>query len=206
MVLPFLYHKKTSKLQENKNVFSKLKFNLAWHCTGALIFPSLICTLWVKWCHNLHADTSEAFCTKVSPIHSCTLLAGIQPAELRRNGATLSLTRRDMEPGHLLHSALTRLSSANARCLKSRHPFVTAAQQLISSSDNNNIHAAHWADHQWNAEWVNNLTRLRIVIPDTHLPGVTLPRRVWVRLNRFRTGDGRFRSYLYKWGMASSAA
>jgi len=95
------------------------------------------------------------------------ILAGIQSAELRRNGATLSLGRRAMEPGHLLHSALTRPSSANARCLKSRHPFVPAAQQLASSSDNNNICAPQWPDHLWNAEWADNPTRLRIFIPDT---------------------------------------
>jgi len=34
---------------------------------------------------------------------------------------------------------------------------------------------------------------------------MTLP-RAWVRFNRLRTGVGRFRSCLYKWGMASSAA
>ena len=39
-----------------------------------------------------------------------------------------------------------------------------------------------------------------------HPPGMTLPRRAWVRLNRLRTCVGRFRSCLYKWGMASSAA
>ena len=37
----------------------------------------------------------------------------------------------------------------------------------------------------------------------TH-PGMTLPRRAWV--NRLRTGVGRFCFFLYKWGMASSAA
>jgi len=56
----------------------------------------------------------------------------------------LSLGRRAMEPGHLLHSALTRPLSAVARRLKPRHPFVPAAQQLISFSDNNNIRAAQW--------------------------------------------------------------
>jgi len=35
---------------------------------------------------------------------------------------------------------------------------------------------------------------------------MTLPRRAWVRLNRLRTVVGRFRSCLYKWDMASSAA
>ena len=97
-------------------------------------------------------------------------------------------------------------SSAVARRVKSRHPFVPAAQQLISFSDN--IRAAQWVDHQRNAEWADKYTRLRILIPDTgtHTPGMTLPRRAFVWLNRLRNSVGRFRSCLYKWGMASSAA
>jgi len=142
-----------------------------------------------------------------TPADNLPTLAAIQPAELRRNVATLSLGRRAMEPGHLLHSALTRPSSANARRLKSRHPFVPAAQ-LICSSDNNIIRAAQWADHQWNVGWADNPTKLRILIPDTgtHPPEMTLPRRTWVWLNRLRTGVERFCSCLYNWGMASSAA
>ena len=39
------------------------------------------------------------------------------------------------------------------RHLKSRHQFVPAAQQLITSSDDdNNIGAALWADHWWSSE------------------------------------------------------
>jgi len=77
-----------------------------------------------------------------TPADNLSILAGIQPAELRRNGATLPLVRRAMEPGHLLHWALTCPSSANTRFLKSRHPLVPAVRHLISSSDNNNIRAA----------------------------------------------------------------
>jgi len=47
-----------------------------------------------------------------------------------------------MEPGHLLHSALTCPPAGNARHLKSSHSFVTAAQLLISSSDDTNRGAA----------------------------------------------------------------
>ena len=101
-----------------------------------------------------------------TPADNLPILAGIQPAELRRRGATPSLGRRAMEPGHLLHLALTRPSGAAARRLKSRHPIVPAAQKLISFSDNNNIGAAQWEDHQWNAEWADNPTRLRTLIPD----------------------------------------
>jgi len=35
---------------------------------------------------------------------------------------------------------------------------------------------------------------------------MTLRRRAWVRLNRLRTGVGRFRSCLYNWGITSSSA
>jgi len=140
-------------------------------------------------------------------VDNLPILAGIQPAELRRRGATLSLGRRAMEPGHPLHSAFTRPSGAATRRLKSRHPFAPAAQQLISFTDNN-IRAVQWADHQWNAEWADSPTRLRTLIPytGTHTPGMTLSRKAWVRLNRFRTAVGRFGSCLYKWGIASSAA
>jgi len=106
-------------------------------------------------------------CLRPTPADNLPILAGTQPAELRRHGATLSLGRRAMEPGNLLHSALTHPSGAAARRLKSRHPNVPAAQQLISFSDNNNIRAAQWADHQWNAEWTDDPTTLRTLIPDT---------------------------------------
>ena len=169
------------------------------------------------WCRNvytrlIHPAINEALrivtgCLRHAPEDNLPILAVIQLAELRRNGATLFLARPAVESGHLLHSALTCPPGANIRRLKSRLPFVLAAQQLISSSDSNNIRTAHWADHQMKAEWLDNLTRLRTFIPDTgtHPPGMALPRTAWVRLNRLLT-FGHFRSCLHKWGMASSAA
>jgi len=104
------------------------------------------------WCRSAHTrlidpSINDALrivtgCLCPTPADNLPILAGIQPAELRRRGATLSLGRRAMEPGHLLHSALTRPSGAAAQRLKSRHPFVPAAQKLISFFDNNNIRAA----------------------------------------------------------------
>jgi len=117
-------------------------------------------------------------CLRPTPADNLPILESIQPAELRRKGATFSLALRAMEPGHLLHSALACPPGANARLLESRHPFELAPQQLISSSDNN-IRAEQWAHHQWKVKWLDNLTRLRTFIPDTgtHLPGMTLPRK-----------------------------
>ena len=97
------------------------------------------------WCRSAHTRLVDPVindalrivtgCLRPTPADNLPILNGIHPAELRRKGATLSLARRPMEPGHLLHSAITRPSSADARRLKSRHPFLPAAQQLISSSD-----------------------------------------------------------------------
>jgi len=58
---------------------------------------------------------------------------------------------RAMESGHLLHSTLTCPPGVNARHLKRRHLFVSAAQFISSSEDNRS--AALWVDQQWNTEW-----------------------------------------------------
>jgi len=57
-------------------------------------------------------------CLRATPADNLPVLTGIQPAELRRKGATLSLSRRAVGPGHLLYSPLTCPSSGNARHLK----------------------------------------------------------------------------------------
>jgi len=129
------------------------------------------------WCHNAHTHLIDPAindalrivtgCLRPTPADNLPILAGTQPAELRRSGATLSLARCAMEIGYLLPSALTRELSADALRLTSRHPFVPAAQHLICSSDSNNICAVQCAHHQWNAEWADNPTRLRTLIPDT---------------------------------------
>ena len=139
-----------------------------------------------------------------TPENNLRILAGIQPAELRRKGATLCLARRAVEPGHLLHSALTCSPGGNGRHLKSSHPFIPPAQQLISSSDDYNRRAACWADRRWNAEWMGNTTRLRTFIPDigTHLLKWPCQERRGPAL----AASARFRSCLHKWGMTHSAA
>ena len=171
------------------------------------------------WCRSAHTHLIDPVindalristgCLRHTPADNLLILTDIQPVELCRKGATLSLAPGAMEPGHLLHSALIHPSSANARRLKSRHPFVPATQQLISSSDNNNIiYAAHWVDHQCNAKWTDNPTRLLIYFHPRHRhpPGVTLARKAWVWLICLHTSVRRFRSCLCKSSMASFEA
>ena len=115
------------------------------------------------WCRSTHTRlidpvTNDALRTVTGwlrpiPTDNLPMLAGIQPAELRCKGATVALARRPMKPGHL---------SGN---FKSRHSFVPAAQQLISSSDDNGRSAALWADHRWNADRLESTARLRTFTP-----------------------------------------
>ena len=151
-------------------------------------------------CHQqrlVNCDWMPAFYTSRQPSYSC------------RHPTCWAFSLRShtfSKPGYLLYSVVTCPAGVNAWRLKSRHPFVPATQQLISSSDNkNNKRAAHWADHQRNAEWLCNLTRLRtsILNTGTHSPGMTLPRTAWICLICLCTGVGRFCSCLHKWGMAS---
>jgi len=70
-----------------------------------------------------------------TPADNLPILAGIQPAELRRNGATLSLARRAMEHGHLLHSALTRPSMQT-------HGVLNLDTHLYPSHNLSSVHLA----------------------------------------------------------------
>jgi len=66
------------------------------------------------WCRSAHTHLTDPVindalrsvtgCMRPTPADNLPILAGIQPAELRRKGATLSVTRRAMEPGYLLQS------------------------------------------------------------------------------------------------------
>ena len=81
------------------------------------------------WCRSAHTrlidpatnDASQIVTGCLCPTQADNLLilAGIQPSELRRNGATLSLARRAMEPGHL-QSVLTCPSCAKCTAFLNR--------------------------------------------------------------------------------------
>jgi len=53
-----------------------------------------------------------------------------------------------MDQEHLLHNLFT--PTTHQQQLKSRHPFVPAALELLKDLDKSNTTAALWADHKWN--------------------------------------------------------
>ena len=140
------------------------------------------------WCRSAHTGLIDPAindalrivigCLRPTPADNLPILEGIQPGELHCKGATLSLACR-------ASSQIKIPICARRTC-----------QQLNSSSGS--LRAGHWASHQWKAEWMDNLTRLRTFFPGIHPLVMILTRRVWVPLNRLHTTVGRFRSLLNK--------
>ena len=142
-----------------------------------------------------------------TPTDHLPILLGIQPAELRRMGATLSLAYRgSLDPDHILHGLLSGSSDTRQVRLRSRRPFVPAARNLLDNLARLGIRASEWTNLKWNAEYCEGASRLRAFVPQTgsRPVGMGLPREACVKLNHLRTGVGRFHSSMHKWGLAPS--
>ena len=161
------------------------------------------------WCHSAHTRLIDSVlndalrivtgCLRPTPTDHLPVLSGIQPAELRRMGATFSLAYRgSLDPNHILHGLLSGSSDTGQVRLRSRHPFVPGAWNLLDNLARLGIRASEWTNHKWNAEYCENASRLRAFVPETG------PQAAWVKLNRLRTGVGQFYSSMHKWDLAPS--
>ena len=165
------------------------------------------------WCCSAHTHLIDSVlndalrivteCLRPTPTDHLPVLSGIQPAELRRLGATLSLAHCGcLDPDHILYGLLSGSSDTRQVRLRSRRPFVSAARNLLD----NLARLDKWTNHKWKTEYCENASRLRDFVPRTGARpvGMGFPRVTWVKLNRLRTGVGQFHSSMYKWGLALS--
>ena len=88
-----------------------------------------------------------------------SILSGIQPAELRRMRATLSLVHRvSLDPVHILHGLLSGSSDT-------RQKDPDARLDLLDNLAGLGIRASEWTNHKWKTEYCKNASRLLILCP-----------------------------------------
>ena len=169
------------------------------------------------WCPSAHTRLIDSVlndalriatgCLRPTPTNHLPVLSGIQPAELRRMGATLPLAYHgSLDPDYILYGLLSGSSDTRQMRLRSRRPSVLAAGNLLNNLVRLGIRASEWTNHKWKTEYCENASRLRVFVPRTGARpvGMGLSREAWVKLNRLRTGVGRFHSSMHKWSLAPS--
>ena len=174
-------------------------------CAGAKTFRISALTLFYSTdeycapvcCHSTHTCLIDSIlndalhivtgCLRPTPTEDSPVLAGIQPAELRRLGATLFLVNRAIhDSDHILHGQLVGQQDAHQGKLKSRCPLVIAAWKLLDNLSKLDIRVKQWTKHKWNVHYLESTSRVRDFIPriSSRPLGTSLPTISWVRLNR----------------------
>ena len=108
--------------------------------------------LWSRSAHTRLIDSvlNDALrivtgCLRPTPTDHLHILSGIQPAELCRTGATLSLAHRgSLDPDHILYGYLSGSSDTRQARLRSRRPFVPVAWNLMDNLATLGILASEW--------------------------------------------------------------
>ena len=96
------------------------------------------------WCRSAHTRLIDSVlnnalrivtgCLRPTPTDHLPVLSGIQPAELRRMGATLFLAYRgSLDPDQILYGLLSESSDARQERVRSRRPFVPAARNHLDN-------------------------------------------------------------------------
>ena len=140
-----------------------------------------------------------------TPTYHLPILSGIPPVKLcRLRTALFSAYRGFLDLDQILYGLLSGSSDVFQERLGSRCPFVLAAQNLLNNLAKLSVCASQWKNYKWNTEYFENTYRLCGFTPmtSTRTIGMSLPQTVWVRLHHLQI-DGRFYSYMHKWGHAS---
>ncbi|UYV81411.1 hypothetical protein LAZ67_20001112 [Cordylochernes scorpioides] len=167
----------------------------------ALIFSTAeyCAPVWEGSCHTKLIDTQLNSTLRIitgvcqpTRIDWLPVLAHISPPELRRKEATKKMYQKLLDSPDLEINPI--LQSPPKHRLKSRNPIWSRGNQLLSQ--NFNISEA------WTNSWISSdiPNKNLITSPSVKIPGFSLPRREWVLLNRFRTGQGRCAELMKLWG------
>ena len=155
------------------------------------------CPVWERSHHarKLDSATNNTFritgCLKPTSTNNLHILAGIAPADIRREAASRAeKTKVINDEKHLLYGR-----QPPPQRLKSRRDFLNIVQPLTTSREQTRLQL-------WKERLKNTLPSIHMGIsPAEKLPaGADLPWTQWKTLNRLRTHTGRSKSAMTKWG------
>ena len=116
------------------------------------------------WCCSAHTrliDSVFSDALRIVTGYQCTT-----PTELRRTRTTLCLAHhKSLDPDLILYGLLSESSDTRQIRLRSRHPFVPAARNLLDNLARLGICASDWTNHKWKTEYCKNASRLRVFVP-----------------------------------------
>ena len=128
-------------------------------------------------------------CLKPTPTDDLYSLSGIAPPDIRRRTASCKERMRQLsDPRHPLYG-----TTAARKRLKSRKSFLN----VVEPQDPEEYKLRMWKERRYN---LRNDVRMAMPVAETLPPGFTAPWAEWKCLNRLRTGVGRCKANLKKWG------
>ena len=135
---------------------------ILWIATLSLVYSTvehcaLVC------CHIIHTHLFVSVlngtlcivikCLHLTPTDNPSILDGIQPAGLCHLGPTLFFANCSiLDPDNILHDHLVRPMDAQQERLKSRCPFVPAAQKLLNNALEPDVCVGEWTNFTWHIE------------------------------------------------------
>ncbi|KAI5726259.1 hypothetical protein M8J77_025912 [Diaphorina citri] len=171
-----------------------LVYSVAEYCSPVWLYSKHTNLVDVQLNNSMRMITGSI---KSTPTFWLPILSNIPPPQLRRESSLLRELQKIQSNTDLpIHTDLEHLEESR---LKSRNPALKKAILLQDSYFNiSNI----WHE-LWNSAVPIECKNLPCI--DSEPPGMNLPRKTWVTLNRIRTNHGICADMMFKWGKAISS-